>query len=59
MSPYDDMRLEFEDGERYCWDWFQDYSLSKTLLYAVPLSIIVVNFISKTILRIMTQYYGY
>ena len=58
-SPYSDMRYEFEDGEMHCWSWFQDYSLSKTLLYAVPFSIIVVNFISKTILRLMTSYYGY
>ena len=53
------MRMEFEDGKLHCWDWFQDYSLSKTLLYAVPFSILVVNFISKTILRMMTKYYGY
>ena len=50
---------ENEAGEMYCWSWFEDYSLSKTLLYAVPFSIIVVNFISKTILRMMTSYYGY
>ena len=58
-NPYDNMRYVFDDGEMHCWDWFQDYSLSKTLLYAVPFSIIVVNFISKTILRMMTSYYGY
>lgn len=53
------MRYVFADGEMHCWSWFQDYSLSKSLLYAVPFSIIVVNFISKTILRVITKFYGY
>ena len=28
-------------------------------MYLVPFSIVFVNWISKTILRIMTKYYGY
>ena len=28
-------------------------------MYLVPFSIVFVNYISKTILRVMTQYYGY
>lgn len=53
------MRFEFDDGEQHCWDWFKDYSLSKGLLYLVPFSIIFVNWVSKTILRLMTKLYGY
>jgi len=58
-SPYDKLREEFPDGNMYCWDWFGDYSLSKSLMYLVPFSIVFVNWISKTILRVMTKYYGY
>lgn len=58
-SPYEEMRFEFDDGEQHCWDWFKDYSLSKGLLYLVPFSIIFVNWVSKTILRLMTKLYGY
>lgn len=58
-SPYDEMQIEFPDGKKYCLDWFKDYSLSKSLLYLVPFSIIFVNWISKTILRLMARFYGY
>ena len=58
-SPYEELRKEFPDGEKYCWDWFGNYSLSKSLMYLVPFSIVFVNWISKTILRILTKYYGY
>ena len=58
-SPYEEMRFEFDDGEQHCWNWFKDYSLSKSLLYLVPFSIIFVNWVSKTILRLMTKLYGY
>lgn len=53
------MREPFEDGELYCWDWFKDYSLANTLLLAVPFSIVFVTWLSKTILRISTQWHGY
>ena len=53
------MQIEFEDGKKHCWDWFKDYSLSKSLLYIVPFAIIFVNWISKTILRLMARFYGY
>ena len=43
----------------YCWDWFYNYSLSQSLMYLVPFAIVFVNWVSKTILRIMTKYYGY
>ena len=48
-----------ENNEKPCVDWFADYTLSKSLLYAVPFSILVVNFISKTILRKLATIYGY
>lgn len=58
-NPYADLKASFEDGNAYCWDWFGDYSLSKTLLYTVPLSIVFVNFIAKTILRIIAKMSGF
>lgn len=58
-SPYSDLKATFPDGNQYCWDWFGEYSLSKTLLYTVPLSIVFVNFIAKTILRIITKMSGF
>ena len=58
-SPYDELKEPFENGEQYCWSWFKDYSLAKTLLYSVPLSILFVNFLSKTFLRVITKMNGY
>ena len=58
-SPYGALREPFSDGNTYCWDWFKDYSLSKTLLYTVPLSIVMVNFIAKTFLRIIAKMSGF
>lgn len=54
VNPYDTMRETFEDGEMYCWDWFKNYSLSNTLLLAVPFAIVFVTWLSKTILRVST-----
>ncbi len=51
--------MEFEDGKKHCLDWFKNYSISKSLLYLVPFMIIFVNFIAKTILRLMAKFYGY
>lgn len=53
------MQAKFSDGGDYCWDWFLDYSFAKALLYSVPLSIILVNYISKTFLRLITKLNGY
>ena len=58
-NPYDDLRYVFDDGVMHCWDWFYDYSLSKGLLYSVPLAIVMVNFIVKTFLRVITKMNGY
>jgi hypothetical protein len=58
-NPFDDLQAKFSDGGDYCWDWFIDYSLAKALLYSVPLSIILVNYISKTFLRLITKLNGY
>jgi hypothetical protein len=58
-SPYDELLILLPDGEDHCWDWFKDYSLAKTLLYSVPLSILFVNFLSKTFLRVITKLNGY
>ena len=53
------MKETFSDGEDHCLDWLSDYSVQKTLLYAVPLSIVFVTWVSKTILRILTRLEGY
>jgi len=58
-SPYDALRKPFEDGEQHCWTWFGEYTIAKSLLYLVPFSILFVNWVSKTILRLMTRFYGY
>jgi len=58
-SPYPQLREPFADGEMHCWTWFQDFTLAKSLLYMVPASILFINFVSKTILRVITKYYGY
>ena len=58
-NPSSALKEPFEDGEDHCWDWFKSYSLSKGLLYFVPFCILIVNWISKTFLRIITQFYGY
>ena len=58
-DPIADLSEEFSDGEKYCLDWLQDYSVEKTLLYGVPFSILFVNWLSKTILRLMTRLEGY
>ena len=43
----------------HCEDWFASYTIQQTLLYSVPFSIIFVNWVSKTILRLMTHLEGY
>ena len=58
-NPYDKLQEPFPDGEDYCWDWFGSYTLAQSLVYLVPFSIVFINWLSKTILRIMTQFYGY
>jgi len=50
------MDFEFDNGETYCKEWFPKYVLDKAMVILVPLIIIVVNFISKTILRMMTKF---
>jgi len=58
-NPFSDLKKTFSDGEDHCWDWFRLYTLSKTLLYSVPVSILFVNFVSKTFLRLITKLNGY
>ena len=58
-SPYDALRKPFSDDEMHCWEWFGEYSLASSLVYLVPFSIVFVNWLSKTILKVMTTYYGY
>ena len=50
------MEFEFENGEQYCAEWLPKYILDNVMIILVPLVIIVVNFISKTILRRMTKF---
>ena len=58
-NPYDLLQEPFPDGESHCWDWFSSYTLAQSLIYLVPFSIVFVNWVSKTILRVMTKFYGY
>ena len=58
-APLQALSMEFGDGESHCSDWFKDYSVQQSLLYAVPFSILFVNWVSKTILRLMTHLEGY
>ena len=58
-NPSSELNTEFSDGKKHCVEWFKQYSVQQTLLYAVPFSIISVNWISKTILRLMAHFEGY
>lgn len=53
------MLQPFSDGEAYCLDWLEAYSLQQIASYTVPLAILIVNGISKKILRLMTTYEGF
>ena len=50
------MAHKFPNGQAYCEEWWPMYLVDNVLIIAVPLIIISVNFISKTILRIMTRF---
>lgn len=58
-DPWEALSALFSDGEAHCKDWFAQFTISKTLLLSVPVAILFVNWISKTILRIMTRFEGY
>ena len=51
--------FKFADGEKHCLDWLDKYTLTRTVLIAVPFAIIIVSWISSTILRFMTRLEGY
>ena len=55
-SIYGYLAHRFADGESYCEEWWPMYLLDNILIIAVPLIIIIINFISKTILRVMTRF---
>jgi len=59
QSPYSQLKEPFENGERYCWTWFQRYAFVKSMTYLVSFAIIFVNWSASTILRSMTRFYGY
>jgi len=50
------MNFPFQNGEYYCEEWLPKYILDNVMIILVPLVIILVNFISKTILRRMTKF---
>ena len=50
------MEIEFANGEYYCEEWFPKYVVDNLMIILVPLIIIIINFISKTILRLMTKF---
>lgn len=50
------MEYKFDNGESYCEEWLPMFVLDNVMIILVPLVIIVVNFISKTILRRMTRF---
>ena len=50
------MDIQFENGETYCKEWLPKYIFDNAMNIMIPLIIIVVNFISKTILRVMTRF---
>ena len=43
---------------QYCVDWSKSALYLKSIVFAVPLAIVFVNFISKTILRTITSIEG-
>ena len=53
---YKAMEIPFSDGEYYCEQWLPLYIVDNLMIMVIPLVIIIVNFISKTILRKMTKY---
>lgn len=53
---YNSMEFPFENGEMFCKEWLPKYILDNIIILVVPLTIIIVNFISKTILRRMTKF---
>ena len=55
IAGIDSLNFEFPDGKKYCQDWLPLYLLSNALVYAVPMIILLVNFFSKTILRLMSR----
>jgi len=58
-NPTEALKIEFSDGESHCSDWLSQYSNAKVVAILVPFVILIVNAISKTILRRMTRYEGY
>ena len=55
-SRDDVMNVEFENGETYCVDWLPKYRTSNFLIFGIPVVILFINWVSKTILRIMTRF---
>ena len=55
-DPFATMKEPFFDGEAYCEDWWQKYLLSNALVCVIPFVIIFISWVSKTILRIVTQF---
>ena len=51
-------RKAFDDGTAYCYNWSFSQIGSSLLIYSVPMAITFVNFISKTILRLITRIEG-
>ena len=58
-DPTSDLSEPFSDGKEHCKDWLKNYSVQKTLLFSVPLSIVAVTWVSKTVLRLLTRLEGH
>ena len=56
FSIQESLDFELSDGKRHCKDWLSNYNQSFVLVYGVPLIIVFINWVSKTILRIMTRF---
>ena len=55
-DPYAAMKEPFSDGNAYCEDWWQKYLISNALVCVIPFVIIFISWVSKTILRVVTQF---
>ena len=56
IGVYKLMSETFANGEKYCETWIGQYLKNTGLLLSVPLIIVFINWVSKTILRLMTKY---
>ena len=50
------MQEEFEDGEKHCSGFLLDYLFNQTLIFAVPIAIVSINILVRTVLKYLAMF---